>query len=50
MQTVAVLVPYKITLLSNPNGELSGLTHVLVPYKITLLSNAGSGGKYVCAF
>ena len=34
-----VLVPYKITLLSNIIGVLCVRTKVLVPYKITLLSN-----------
>ena len=34
-----VLVPYKITLLSNLESRLTHLTRVLVPYKITLLSN-----------
>ena len=35
-----VLVPYKITLLSNSGFGLIEGTRVLVPYKITLLSNA----------
>ena len=34
-----VLVPYKITLLSNGRMTKSSSNHVLVPYKITLLSN-----------
>ena len=34
-----VLVPYKITLLSNRNGNRELAVIVLVPYKITLLSN-----------
>ena len=34
-----VLVPYKITLLSNGNGLQRAGAVVLVPYKITLLSN-----------
>ena len=34
-----VLVPYKITLLSNDNGSSKVDAIVLVPYKITLLSN-----------
>ena len=34
-----VLVPYKITLLSNEHGYIIGVLCVLVPYKITLLSN-----------
>ena len=34
-----VLVPYKITLLSNKTGFLEYYRGVLVPYKITLLSN-----------
>ena len=34
-----VLVPYKITLLSNSNFVFTKTTFVLVPYKITLLSN-----------
>ena len=34
-----VLVPYKITLLSNFKGATQKVTLVLVPYKITLLSN-----------
>ena len=34
------IVPYKITLLSNPTAEGLGGNSVLVPYKITLLSNA----------
>ena len=35
----AVLVPYKITLLSNMADGVSLALIVLVPYKITLLSN-----------
>ena len=35
----AVLVPYKITLLSNLHAVDSRIDLVLVPYKITLLSN-----------
>ena len=34
-----VLVPYKITLLSNHGETLREAVDVLVPYKITLLSN-----------
>ncbi len=34
-----VLVPYKITLLSNYAWILAVMVGVLVPYKITLLSN-----------
>ena len=34
-----VLVPYKITLLSNYHSPLMFCPPVLVPYKITLLSN-----------
>ena len=34
-----VLVPYKITLLSNRLALISRKRSVLVPYKITLLSN-----------
>ena len=34
-----VLVPYKITLLSNPSVFAASKKPVLVPYKITLLSN-----------
>ena len=34
-----VLVPYKITLLSNTMDDEYTLEEVLVPYKITLLSN-----------
>ena len=36
---VFVLVPYKITLLSNRESEGIESQDVLVPYKITLLSN-----------
>ena len=36
---IDVLVPYKITLLSNPQHTLRHGLRVLVPYKITLLSN-----------
>ncbi len=35
-----VLVPYKITLLSNTINDLRQAFAVLVPYKITLLSNS----------
>ena len=38
-----VLVPYKITLLSNDNDWNRYQHNVLVPYKITLLSNAPAG-------
>ena len=39
------IVPYKITLLSNP-GQRVGTAHgVLVPYKITLLSNGYGDGS-----
>ena len=34
-----VLVPYKITLLSNHQARFYIVEVVLVPYKITLLSN-----------
>ena len=34
-----VLVPYKITLLSNQSSPILASRLVLVPYKITLLSN-----------
>ena len=34
-----VLVPYKLTLLSNCKGTTSAAADVLVPYKLTLLSN-----------
>ena len=34
-----VLVPYKITLLSNNVNDRISKAEVLVPYKITLLSN-----------
>ena len=34
-----VLVPYKITLLSNEDAAAEMAASVLVPYKITLLSN-----------
>ena len=37
-----VLVPYKITLLSNKSFTEHGYLIVLVPYKITLLSNMWS--------
>ena len=36
---ILVLVPYKITLLSNKRSEIEAILNVLVPYKITLLSN-----------
>ena len=36
---VAVLLPYKITLLSNHKHALRLEIEVLLPYKITLLSN-----------
>ena len=36
---LVVLVPYKITLLSNNPCGLARRKSVLVPYKITLLSN-----------
>ena len=36
-----VLVPYKITLLSNGYDKNGNKVYVLVPYKITLLSNVG---------
>ena len=39
IQDGGVLVPYKITLLSNGIDSDSIFTIVLVPYKITLLSN-----------
>ena len=41
-----VLVPYKITLLSNGSGDGDGSGYVLVPYKITLLSNLKFEFKY----
>ena len=37
--TIIVLVPYKITLLSNALIDVVEHGSVLVPYKITLLSN-----------
>ncbi len=37
---VIVLVPYKITLLSNTASIKVSTVKVLVPYKITLLSNS----------
>ncbi len=39
MSELAVLVPYKITLLSNYQEAWAEYRYVLVPYKITLLSN-----------
>ena len=39
MMAAVVLVPYKITLLSNRAINLPASVMVLVPYKITLLSN-----------
>ena len=39
---LAVLVPYKITLLSNTVWIIRNFRAVLVPYKITLLSNCGA--------
>ena len=36
-----VLLPYKITLLSNLMFNFAPLPIVLLPYKITLLSNSG---------
>ena len=39
MLSVCVLVPYKITLLSNKTTAKATIVAVLVPYKITLLSN-----------
>ena len=39
-----VLVPYKITLLSNDHVGVCEDAGVLVPYKITLLSNRSEGG------
>ena len=39
-----VLVPYKITLLSNALWASKSRCKVLVPYKITLLSNHIGGG------
>ena len=47
---MSVLVPYKITLLSNGDGYGSGDGSVLVPYKITLLSNPGSHHGNVLQF
>ena len=37
--TVIVLLPYEITLLSNPRGMTAVAMSVLLPYEITLLSN-----------
>jgi len=34
-----VLLPYEITLLSNPTISVSATMFVLLPYEITLLSN-----------
>ena len=44
-----VLVPYKITLLSNQSAAEDSADAVLVPYKITLLSNAymGTSGEVI---
>ena len=39
MENDSVLVPYKITLLSNDVPVSVSVPVVLVPYKITLLSN-----------
>ena len=41
-----VLVPYKITLLSNVYSITSVVPLVLVPYKITLLSNCPDFGIF----
>ena len=43
LDAVSVLVPYKITLLSNIPPDSWEIRKVLVPYKITLLSNFGKG-------
>ena len=40
-----VLVPYKITLLSNSWQPGARTRRVLVPYKITLLSNRNRDGS-----
>ena len=40
MRVRQVLLPYKITLLSNVTIEGSETAVVLLPYKITLLSNS----------
>ena len=45
-----VLVPYKITLLSNIPGVVYKSSAVLVPYKITLLSNGMSTIKILNQF
>ncbi len=37
---ICVLLPYKITLLSNGSELIMPFVKVLLPYKITLLSNA----------
>ena len=39
MKTLAVLMPYEITLLSNHHYENIMYSLVLIPYEITLLSN-----------
>ena len=47
---MVVLVPYKITLLSNKIFWLTVRTLVLVPYKITLLSNDVYGDAHAVQF
>ena len=42
MRDAQVLVPYKLTLLSNVSSYPYSLGIVLVPYKLTLLSNPNS--------
>ena len=45
--TQQILLPYKITLLSNGTGCFAKCFFVLLPYKITLLSN---GGRFRAVF
>ena len=45
-----VLLPYKITLLSNLLVALRQLIRVLLPYKITLLSNNAVRTKHSAGF
>ena len=40
-----VLLPYEITLFSNPLVNNSGFNGVLLPYEITLFSNVMSADK-----
>ena len=50
MDSAEVLVPYKITLLSNVVHAIMIHQKVLVPYKITLLSNFIGGEFYGIRF